>query len=98
MGPRIGPIMIPIPQIDIARACRSGGLISSITDCDSGLMKAAAIPWRKRNATISSRFCAAPHAIEVRTKPTIAARNNCRRPIRSASQPVIGIATAEAMI
>src|SRR3546814_17352222 len=50
--------MIPIPQIDIARACRSGGLMSSITDCDSGPMKAALIPWMNRKRTISSRFCA----------------------------------------
>src|SRR3546814_19786429 len=90
--------MIPIPQIDIARAWRSGGLMSSITDCDSGPMKAALIPWMKRNATISSRFWAAPHAIDAMMNPTTAPRNSARRPMRSASQPVIGIATAEAII
>ena len=90
--------MIPMPQIDMARAWRSGGLMSSITDCDSGPMKAALIPCRKRKMTISSRFCAAPQAIEAMMKPSTAIRNSGRRPMRSASQPVIGIATAEAMI
>ncbi len=90
--------MIPMPQIDIARACRSGGLISSITDCDSGPMNAALTPCRKRKATICSSDCAAPHAIEAMMKPMTAAMNSSRRPIRSASQPVIGIATAEARI
>ena len=88
--------MIPMPQIDIARACFSGGLISSITDCESGPMKAALIPCRKRNATICSSDCAAPHAIDATMNPAMAPRNNSRRPMRSASQPVIGIATAEA--
>ncbi len=90
--------MIPMPQIDIARAWRSGGLMSSITACDSGPIKAANTPCKKRKATICSSDCAAPHAIDATMNPKIAIRNNSRRPIRSASQPVIGIATALANI
>ncbi len=56
------------------------------------------MPWRMRNATISSRLCAAPHSAEAMMKPTVAIRNRLREPIRSESQPVIGIAMAEATI
>ena len=37
-----------------------------------------------------------PHIIEVMTKPEIAAMNNLRRPNLSASQPVSGVAIADA--
>ena len=39
-----------------------------------------------------------PHSIEAMTKPATDQMNSRREPIRSDSQPVIGIATAEAMM
>ena len=61
-------------------------------------MNAPATPWRARKITISSRFCAIPHSIEATTNPATDHTNSRREPILSESQPVIGIATAEAMI
>ena len=90
--------MIPMPQIDIACVARSGGLMSSITVCESGLMKAANMPCKIRNSTISSRLIAVPHSIEAMTKPPIAIRNRLREPSRSLSQPVAGSAIAVAMM
>ena len=89
---------MPMPQIDIALACFDGGLMSIITVWLSGFMNAAATPWSTRNKTIAGRFVASPHSIEAAVKPIIAARNKLREPTRSASQPVTGIATAEATI
>jgi hypothetical protein len=51
-----------------------------------------------RNSTICSRLCAAPHSAEAMMKPTIEIRNRLREPMRSETQPVIGIAMAEATI
>lgn len=92
-GLEIRPIMIPIPQIDIARACRSGRLMSSITDCDSGLMKAAAI-------TTGSGTRPSPPVLRGAARHRDQDEADDRRKeqlpplIRSASQPSIGIATA----
>ena len=94
----IGPTMMPMPQIDIALGWSLGALMSSITVWLKGLRNAAVMPWRMRKATISSSVCAAPHMAEAMTKPTVAIRNRLREPIRSESQPVIGIAMAEATI
>lgn len=96
IGPRIGPTMIPMPQIDIAAACFERGLMSIITVWLSGFMNAAAMPCRMRKATICGMLSASPHSIEAATKPAIAQRNRLREPIRSDSQPVTGIATAAA--
>eukprot|EP01034_Spumella_vulgaris_P001843 gene1843-2417_t len=90
-GDRVTIYMPMIPEAAFAiLACARIGAIHSvvfggfspealagrITDCDSGPMKAALIPCRKRKTTICSSDCAAPHAIEVMMKPVIAARNN----------------------
>ena len=51
-----------------------------------------------RNSTISSMFWAMPQSIEDATKPATEPMNSLRDPIRSASQPVIGMAIAVATI
>ncbi len=54
------------------------------------------MPWSTRNSTISVRLCAAPHSADATMKPATESRNRLRDPIRSESQPVIGIAIAVA--
>ena len=95
IGPMIGAIMMPIPQTDIDRAWREGGLISSIAVCERGPINAPITPWIKRKRTISSKFVEAPQAIDARTKPATAIRNKLRDPMQSESQPVMGVATAK---
>ncbi len=51
-----------------------------------------------RNATISPSEVAMPQASEASVKPVTATENSIRRPSRSASQPVSGVAMAEATI
>ena len=95
-GPMIGPIMIPPPNSAIARAWRSGGLMSNRVAWLSGTRKAPVTPWMARNATISVRLVAIAHSKDAMVKPITARISNRLRPIRSASQPEIGIAIAEA--
>ena len=90
--------MMPMPQMDIARGASEGLLISSMIVWESGPINAAHIPWKTRKATISVRLVAMPHSIDARMNPATAPRTKFREPILSASQPVIGIATALAMI
>ncbi len=94
----MGPIIMPELQIAIIRACCEGLLMSIIAAWLSGPMKAPEIPCNDLKATICSMFCAIPHNIDVPMKLTTASRNSGREPIRSASQPVMGIVTAEATI
>ena len=98
MGPMIGPIMIPMPQIAIICDWRDGLLVSIMVDWLSGEMKAPVAPCSARNSTIWVTFWAMPHSIEVKTKPATEAMNNRREPKRSASQPVSGMASATATI
>ncbi len=79
-------------------ACLLGFEVSSSAAWLSGAMNAPATPCSARNSTISSRFCAMPHSIEATTNPPTDQMNSRREPIRSDSQPVMGIATAEAMM
>ncbi len=90
--------MIPMPQIAMTCAWRLGREVSSMKLWLSAGMKAPATPWSARNSTISSRFCAMPHSIEAAMKPATERMNSRRPPTRSASQPVTGMATAEATI
>ena len=94
----IGPIMIPMPHMAIICGWRLGRLVSIIAAWLSGEMNAPAAPWSARKITISVMFCAMPHSIEAITKPTTEKMNRRREPILSASQPVIGMATATATI
>src|SRR5579871_4099382 len=48
--------------------------------------------------TIWSRFCAAPQRAEATVKPMIETRNTCLRPKRLASQLVVGVMIAAAMM
>ena len=77
---------------------RLGRVVSSSELWLSGAMNAPPTPWSARNSTISSRFWARPHSIEAPTNSVTEIRKRRREPILSASQPVIGIATAEAMM
>ncbi len=56
VGPRIGPTMMPAPQIAIAWPCFSRGLMSSRTACDSGTSAAPKTPCSRRKSTISVRL------------------------------------------
>src|SRR5580693_227114 len=84
----IGPKMTPMPQTDIACACRWGGLICSNTDCDSGTSAAPQTPCIKRYTTICPRLVATPHKIEAKVKPATEMKNTHLMPKRPASQPV----------
>ena len=64
----------------------------------SGGMNAPAMPWSARKTTMSSRFCAIPHIIEVAMNAATDQMNSGRAPTRSANHPVMGIATALAMM
>ena len=66
--------------------------------CASGAIKAPQAPCNMRKTTIWPSVCASPHSIDAATKPATDHRNNCRRPIFSASQPVNGVAIAVATI
>ena len=90
--------MIPMPQIAMICGWRLGRVASSMKAWLKGAMKAPATPCKARKATISSRFWASPHSIEARMNPVTEPMNSRRAPTLSASQPVIGSATAEAMM
>ena len=92
----IGAIMMPAPHIAIAWPCRSRGLMSMSTACDSGAIEAPKAPWARRNMTISSRPNAVPHSAEEAMKPTTETMKTRFRPKLSESQPVIGVAIAAA--
>ena len=64
VGPMIGATMMPAPQSAIAWPCRSRGLMSMITDCESGASAAPKAPCRMRKSTISSRLKAVPQSAE----------------------------------
>ena len=61
-------------------------------------MNAPATPWMARKSTISVRFWAIAQSSEAMVKAITDQTNSGLRPTRSASQPVIGIAIAEATI
>ena len=94
MGPRIAPA----PQMAMAWPCFSGGLMSSSTAWESGIRAAPNTPWSRRNSTISTRLPAMPQSMEATVKPAMEIRNRVLRPIRWASQPVIGVIRAAATI
>ena len=98
IGPRIGPRTIAMPQIAIIWPWRLGLVTSSISAWEIGSINAPATPWIARNATISARFCARPHKAEATMKPMVDIISSRRAPIRLPSQPVIGSATAEAIM
>ena len=95
----IGPIMIPMPHSAIICGWprRPVGIdhrcLAERRDEGPGRALQA-----RGTSPSRSMFWAMPHSIEVSTKPGTEAMNRRREPIRSASQPVIGIATAMAMI
>ncbi len=94
MGPMIGATMMPMPHTAIAWPWRSRGLMSRMTDCDSGASAAPKAPCRMRNSTISLRLRAVPHSADEATKPATQTANSRLRPILSDSQPVIGVRIA----
>jgi hypothetical protein len=70
--------------------------MSSRTACDSGTSAAPNNPWNSRYMTISVRLPASPHSSDAMVKPATEVRNSRLRPIRSAIQPVTGVAMAAA--
>jgi len=97
-GPRIGPIITPPPNSAIARACRLGGLISNNVAWDSGTRKAPLMPWMMRKPTICGSDWAMAHRNDAMVKLTTDQNNSRLRPMRSASQPEMGNAIADATI
>ena len=96
VGPMIGPIMMPAPKIAIACPSFSRGLMSSRMACASGTIMAPPTPWITRNSTICSRLVAMPHNTDAAVKLATASSSSILRPRRSDSQPVSGVAMAEA--
>ena len=92
----IGATMMPAPQIAIAWPCRSRGLMSRMTDCESGASAAPKAPCSRRNSDHLARLKAMPQSAEATTKPTTQIMNSRLRPMWSESQPVIGVAIAAA--
>ena len=72
--------------------------MSSIVACDSGTSAAPKQPCSRRNTTIWSSDCAAPHIIEVTVKPTRQVMNRYLRPNRAASQPTGAVMIAAAVM
>ena len=66
--------------------------------CDSGTRAAPNMPCIRRNSTISSSVCAAPHIIEVTVKPPRQAMNRYLRPKREAIQPTGAVMIAAAVM
>ena len=66
--------------------------------CDSGTSAAPNIPWSRRNSTIWSSDCAAPHIIEVMVKPVRQPTNRYFRPNRDAIQPTGAVMIAAAVM
>lgn len=95
-GPRIGPTMMPAPQIAIAWPTFSRGLMSSSTACDSGTSAAPKMPCSSRAPTMPTSEVARPHSAEAMVKPITEMMNTRRRPQWPQSQPVSGSAIAEA--
>ena len=96
IGPRIGPTMMPAPQIAIAWPTFSSGLMSSSTACDSGTSAAPNTPCSSRAATMPPSEVDRPHKADATVKPITDTMNTLRRPQRAHSQPVSGSAMAEA--
>ena len=71
--------------------------MSSMVACDSGTRAAPNMPCSRRNSTICSSDCAAPHSIEATVKPTRQTMNRFLRPNRAASQPTGAVMIAAAM-
>ena len=53
-------------------------------------------PCSSRKLTISARLLDMPHRAEATVKPAMEAISSCLRPIRPASQPVMGVPMVEA--
>src|SRR6185503_3628380 len=79
-GPRIGPIITPIPNIAMARGWFCGGLMSNITAWAIGTRKAPDTPWIARKATICGRSWAMAHSTEAAVKAITEPMNRKRRP------------------
>ena len=96
IGPRIGPTMMPAPQIAMAWPTRAGGLMSSSTACDRGTSAAPKTPCSRRAATMPPSEPATPHRPEAIVKPITETMKTLRRPHCEIIQPVSGRAIAEA--
>ena len=72
--------------------------MSNIVDWASGTRKAPATPWKARKMTISVSEVAIAHSSDATVKARTDQMKSGLRPTRSDSQPVIGIAIAEATI
>ena len=88
----------PLPTSAIAWPCFSRGLMSNRVAWASGTMNAPPTPWNARKATISTSDVAVAHSTEAKVNTTTEIRSRRLRPTRSASQPLIGSAIAEATI
>ncbi len=98
VGPMIGPTMMPAPKMAMAWPSFSRGLMSIIVAWASGASTAPQMPCATRNSTISSRLVAMPQSSEAPVKPITANSSRLRRPMKSANQPVSGVAMAAATI
>jgi len=87
-----------MPQIAITLPRLAGGYMSSKIACDKGPSAAPNTPWTRRNTTICSRFCAAPHRIEAMVKPAMQVMMRFFLPKRAASHPTGAVMMAAAMM
>lgn len=97
-GPSSGPNSAGMITKFIARRMPDFGKVLSSAIRPTGIMKAAPIPCRTREATSIGRFADSPQASEPRVNTATAKPNTRRVPNLSASQPLSGISTAIAMV
>ena len=92
----IGPNVTPMTNMDMARAYRSGGLISSNVACDMGTNAAPDNPCSNLKNTSCGRLRDRPHSIDVTVNARMDVSNTLLRPMRPLSQPLSGIMIAVA--
>ena len=92
-GPSTGATRAGQVRIAIALIMRSFGVPRSTTRRPTGTIIAPPMPCSTRIAMNAPSESARPHSSDAPVNTAIAAANTVRAPIRSATQPLIGIST-----
>ena len=93
-GPRKGPISTGVTMKLMAQARSRLSKERSSMRRPTGVVMAPPNPCKARAASRLSRFCDAPQSAEPSMNRPSAPQNRRLAPIRSASQPLIGMKTA----
>ncbi len=93
-GPITGPSSAGVESQAMAATSSCLGTVRSSTSRPTGTIIAPPMPWKMRAATSSPSESDCPHITEPSVNTTIARRNTCLAPNRSAIQPDAGMNTA----